>query len=148
VGVGSLTLTGNNSYTGGTTVSYGTLIGDTDSLQGSITNDAMLVFDQAGNGTYGGIIGGTGTVTKQGSGTLIMNGSNTYTGDTMVNAGTLIVGDTTHLGARIAGLVKVAPGATLGGSGHVHDAIVNGTIAPGNSIGTLNVDNNLIIDSG
>src|SRR5699024_6966361 len=84
VGFGSLTLTGNNSYTGGTTVSYGTLIGDTDSLQGSITNDAMLVFDQAGNGTYGGIIGGTGTVTKQGSGTLIMNGSNTYTGDTMV----------------------------------------------------------------
>ncbi len=64
---GTLILSGTNSYSGGTTVSAGTLQGTTASLQGSITNNAALVFNQATDGTYAGTISGTGTVGKSGS---------------------------------------------------------------------------------
>ena len=65
---GTLILSGTNSYSGGTTVSAGTLQGTTASLQGSITNNATMVFNQATDGTYAGTINGTGTVGKSGSG--------------------------------------------------------------------------------
>ncbi|MDR0563761.1 MAG: autotransporter-associated beta strand repeat-containing protein [Azoarcus sp.] len=88
-GAGTLTLSGTNSYTGGTTVSAGTLAGDADSLQGDILNNATVEFNQATAGTYGGILSGTGSLTKTGSGTLTLSGTNTYTGLTEVKAGTL-----------------------------------------------------------
>ena len=53
-GVGNLTLTGANDYSGGTDVIGGTLTGTTTSLQGVILNDADVVFDQTTNGTYAG----------------------------------------------------------------------------------------------
>ncbi|PPT53567.1 autotransporter-associated beta strand repeat-containing protein, partial [Xanthomonas arboricola] len=45
-GAGALLLNGANGYTGGTTITAGTLIGDTSSLQGDIANNAALVFNQ------------------------------------------------------------------------------------------------------
>ncbi|ODA67265.1 Extracellular serine protease precursor [Methyloligella halotolerans] len=95
-GVGTLILSGTNTYTGGTTISAGTLQGDTDSLTGDITDNAVLVFDQVANGTFAGDISGTGSLTKSGAGTLILSGSNSYTGGTTISAGTL-QGDTTSL---------------------------------------------------
>ena len=88
-GTGSLILTGANTYSGGTTVSAGTLQGDTTSLQGNIADNAAVIFNQATDGTYAGILSGTGSLTKQGSGSLILTGANTYSGGTTVNAGTL-----------------------------------------------------------
>jgi autotransporter-associated beta strand protein len=110
-GTGTLTLTGANTYTGGTTVSAGTLQGDTTSLSGNITNNAAVTFDQATNGTYSGVISGTGALTKQNSGTLTLTGANTYSGATAVNAGTLSLGAANALGTSTA--VSIASGATL-----------------------------------
>ena len=68
----TLILTGANTYSGGTTVSGGTLQGTTTGLQGNITNNATVVFDQDTDGTYAGNMSGTGTLTKQGAGTVIL----------------------------------------------------------------------------
>ena len=88
-GSGTLTLRGDNTYTGGTTVDAGTLQGNAASLQGAITDNATLAFDQGSDGTFAGVMSGSGTLTKTGSGTLTLNGVNTYTGGTTIDAGTL-----------------------------------------------------------
>jgi autotransporter-associated beta strand protein len=61
--------------------------------------------------TYGGIIAGTGALTKADTGTLILSGANTYTGGTNINAGTLRLGASERLYNNSA--VSVAAGATL-----------------------------------
>jgi autotransporter-associated beta strand protein len=101
IGAGTLILRGANSYSGGTTVLAGSLVGDSASLQGSIANSALVVFDQAGSGTFTGAMTGGGTLTKTGAGALTLTGANTYSGGTNVTAGTLI-GTTTSLQGSIA----------------------------------------------
>ena len=93
-GLGTMTLTGVNSYTGPTTVSAGTLqIGNGVSggslASAAITNNAALVVNPATNVTFSQPISGMGSLTKQGTTTVSLTGANTYTGDTIVNAGTL-----------------------------------------------------------
>lgn len=100
-GSGVMTLSGTNSYSGGTTVAGGTLAGTTASLQGSIRNDAAVIFDQTTAGTYAGAMSGTGTLTKSGTGVVTLSGPNTYTGGTVVNGGAL-AGTTTSLQGNIA----------------------------------------------
>ena len=97
VGSGRLTLTGSNTYTGGTTISAGTLsIGNGSSAESlaspTITDNGALVFNHGDLLTYSGVIGGTGSLTKQGVGTLTLTGSNTYTGTTTLSGGTLNLG--------------------------------------------------------
>ena len=106
-GSGTLTLTGANSYTGGTTISTGTLVGDTSSLTGNITDNAALTFSQAADGAFAGDIGGTGSLTKTGAGTLTLTGTNSYTGGTTISAGTL-VGDTDSLTGNITNNAALA----------------------------------------
>ena len=91
VGTGTLILTGTNSYTGGTTVSGGVLQGNSSSLQGNILNNAAVVFNQTGSGTYAGAMSGSGGMTLQGGGMLFLTGASTYSGPTTVNASTLSV---------------------------------------------------------
>ncbi len=91
-GAGTLTLTGANNYSGGTTINAGVLAGTTSSLQGAIVNNAAVNFDQATSGNYAGAISGTGTLTKDGAGTVTLSGVNSYGGGTTVNAGTLRAG--------------------------------------------------------
>ena len=69
-------------------MSGGTLQGSTTSLQGGIVNQAEVRFDQPRNGTFAGTIGGGGSVTKAGGGTVTF-GANSYTGATTVAGGTL-----------------------------------------------------------
>ncbi len=78
-------LNGNNQ-------SIGSLSGG-GATGGNITlGSATLTVNQSGSNSYSGIISGTGNVTKAGSGTLTLNGANTYTGTTTINAGTLKAG--------------------------------------------------------
>ncbi|MDL2286665.1 autotransporter-associated beta strand repeat-containing protein, partial [Desulfococcaceae bacterium OttesenSCG-928-F15] len=96
-GDGTLILTGENTYTGGTSISEGALqIGDggtSGSITGDIENDSELVFNRSDEVTYSDEISGTGSVTKDGSGTLIVTGDSTYTGGTIISDGTLQIGD-------------------------------------------------------
>ncbi len=129
---GVTTLGGNNSYSGGTTISSGTLKGTSKSFgSGGIANDAQLVVDGAGTLSNG--ISGTGTFEKTGDGNLVLTGNSTYTGTTAVSSGKLSVN------GSLASPVSVGTGATLGGSGTIGGLTVGsgGTLAPGNSIGTL-----------
>lgn len=96
-GSGTAILTGTNNYSGGTTVSAGALQGTTSSLQGNILNNASLIFDQSVVGTYSGEISGTGSLTKQGSGTVKLSGNNTYLGGTIISAGTLEINTVSSL---------------------------------------------------
>ncbi|CAN5921278.1 autotransporter outer membrane beta-barrel domain-containing protein [soil metagenome] len=142
-GSGALTLTGTNSYTGGTTVSAGILAGTTASLQGNILNNATVTFNQATSGSYAGRMSGTGGVTIAGGGIVNFTGANTYSGPTAINGGTLAVN------GSITSNVTVNAGGTLGGNGTIFGSVVTaGTLAPGNSIGTLNVNGSFVQSAG
>ncbi len=143
-GAGNLTLTGTNSYAGGTVVSGGTLTGNSASLQGNIVNNAALVFDQTTNGTYAGAISGTGSLTKTGAGQLILTGNNVVGGGATVSAGLLTVN------GSLTGNVAIGTGGMLGGSGTLIGQLTSngGVLAPGNSIGTLNVTGNFVQTGG
>lgn len=89
-GAGTQTLSGANTYAGGTTISGGTLIGSTGSLgSGGIRNDATLVLDQSTDGSLSNPVSGSGSLIKQGSGSVTLSSANSYAGGTTVNGGTL-----------------------------------------------------------
>ncbi len=94
-------------------INNGALVGDTATLRGqAIIDNASLVFDQAATGTYTGGIGGTGSLTKTGSGTLVLSGVDTYGG------GTSVVAARCRWMDRWWGAVSVSSGATLGRGRH------------------------------
>ncbi|MBV9007596.1 MAG: autotransporter-associated beta strand repeat-containing protein [Verrucomicrobia bacterium] len=113
-------------------------------IGGSITSSnngghtTAITFTGTGNGSVSGIISGSGgglSVTKSGSGTWILTGSNTYTGGTTVSAGTLLVDDTSGSGTG-TGSVTVSGTGTLGGTGTISGPVTiqsGGTLNPGNS---------------
>lgn len=139
-GTGTTILTGDNAYSGGTTVNAGVLQGNASSLHGNITNNASVVFDQTGDGVYAGVMSGTGTLTKSGAGKLSINGIQTYIGATSVDAGNLNVNGS----LASSSVVNVNAGGTLSGNGTFGNVHVNGgTISPSNSIGTLHINGNL-----
>ena len=143
LGPAKLTFTGTNSYEGITTINAGTIQGDTLSIQGPVLNNSALIFNQTSNGTYSFIIAGPGTVEKMGGGTLTLSETSPYTGATTVTAGNLNVN-----GSITSSSVTITSGATLSGTGTVGPVDNFGTIAPGNSSGTLHVSGPLTFESG
>ncbi len=133
-GSGTLNLTGSNSYGGGTRIDAGTLgVGSntalgtgglvmangttlqataaTVTLANAITLDGTGTIDtQANNLGLSGTIDGSGTLAKTGSGRLVLTGSNSYSGGTQIDAGTLGVATNSALGT---GAVTMANGTTL-----------------------------------
>ncbi|MDT3253529.1 autotransporter outer membrane beta-barrel domain-containing protein [Serratia sp. root2] len=89
-------------------------------------------------------ISGHGGLTKQGIGTLVLTGANTYAGPTLINEGLLAIN------GSVTSAVTVQNAGILGGSGSVGSLTARrgGTVAPGNSIGTLNVANNVSFEPG
>lgn len=91
-------------------------------------------------------ITGTGDLEKRGAGVLTLGADNTYTGETRIAAGTLVVNGSIAAG----GLTTVGDGARLGGTGTTGAVRVasGGTLGAGNSIGTLAVDGDLAFAKG
>ena len=97
IGTGTLTLTGVNTYSGGTTISFGTLQignnGTIGSIAGNVINNATLTFARSDDITFANNISGTGQVVQKGGGQLSLKGANTYTGGTISNAGYILIGE-------------------------------------------------------
>lgn len=94
------------------------------------------------------ILTSTGNIVKAGLGTLVLNGANTYSGGTEVNAGTLTVNNTSGSGTG-TGALTVNSGATLSGSGIVGSSTsISGIHSPGNSPGIQTFTNGLTYLSG
>lgn len=114
-GTGTLTLAGNNSYLGGTDVAFGTLRGDTNSLQGDIavidTNNSIVDFDQNFDGVYAGQISGNGRLFKNGTGTVTLTGASSHR-LSRVLGGRLQI-DTADDRLPTGGTLRVEPGGTF-----------------------------------
>ena len=164
-GLGMLTLSGDNSYAGGTTVNDGILqvapgaslpttgpltvnggtldfngnnatIGSLSGVGGTIAlGTGTLTVAEQASTTFAGILTGTGGLTLQGPGMLSLTGANTYTGPTSIIGGRLAIN------GSITSNVTVGAAGNLGGSGTIFGTVTNnGIVAPGNSIGTLTVN--------
>ena len=90
----------------------GTLAGTTATLQGNILNNAAVTF--IGGGIYAGSMSGSGSLAKTGAGTLILSGTNGYSGGTTVSAGVL-QGNTASLQGNILNNASVVFNQTGGG---------------------------------
>jgi fibronectin-binding autotransporter adhesin len=106
-GSGTWVLSGTNAYGGGTTISGGVLQvgagGGSGSLgTGPVVNNAALDFVRTGTVTVPGAISGNGSVSQDGSGTVILANNNGYLGGTTISAGTLQVGNGGSSGSLFA----------------------------------------------
>ncbi|EBH2104898.1 autotransporter outer membrane beta-barrel domain-containing protein [Salmonella enterica] len=155
----TLTLSGSNTYTGGTLISGGTLVAnDVNALgTGDVTDDATLELNTGGDFTNN--IGGTGRVEKSGDDTLTLSGSNTYTGGTLISGGTLVANDVNALGTgdvtdNAALMLNTGGDFTnnIGGTGRVEksgdgtltlsggNTYTGGTLISGGTLVATNVD--------
>lgn len=134
----AIAITGNNntirlydgsSLGGDITASSGT----TGNLL-SIDNDETMSLSDNLSGAIG--------LTKLGDGTLTITGAKGYTGATTLTEGTLKMN-----GVAEDSTITIGTAGTLGGSGTTGDIINNGTLAPGNSIGTLNVTGDVTLNN-
>ncbi|HEY9275528.1 autotransporter-associated beta strand repeat-containing protein, partial [Achromobacter sp.] len=149
-GAGTLRLDSAGNAYGNTRIQEGTLIGNAGSIRGNVDNNGTLVFDQGANATFGGAISGGGALVKSGAGTLGLTGdSSGFAGTTTVLGGRLA------LNGKLGGALNIGQGGVLGGRGTVGSGAgsmvtvaAGGTLAPGNSIGTLTVDGDLVIEKG
>jgi autotransporter-associated beta strand protein len=105
---GGVFLTGNNTYTGGTTIYEGAILVGNGGTTGSITGDVIagvatsnsgINFDRSDNITFGGNISGLGYLAQYGTGTLTLTGNNTYGAYTTILQGTLAIASASSLGA-------------------------------------------------
>jgi autotransporter-associated beta strand protein len=125
------------------------LLNFTSDLTGTGSGNKTLTLTGStdGIGRLGGAVVnslGTTTITKTGTGTWILAGTNTNTGQTNVNGGTLLINGVTG-----SGNVIVSSGGTLGGTGTVTSSVTvnaGGFLAPGASIESLDIGGNATIN--
>ena len=138
-GNGTLSLTGANSYPGGTTINGGILQigggGNSGTLgSGTVTDNAALVFNRSDNGlVVSNVITGSGSLAQIGAGTVAVSGNNTYTGGTTLAAGTLVLANTS--GSALGSGVLTLNGGTLAGTAFA--GTVSGLVQAGSSPHTI-----------
>ena len=171
-GAGKWILSGNNTYSGTTTISSGTLqignSGTSGSLgTGPVVNNSTLVFERSDEVVLNRDIAGSGRVVKAGVGVLTFGTAQSYGGATTIEVGTLALGEsgsitnssrvTIATGASfyvadvLAGSYAVPSGQTVGGGGTVVGAMSVGagaTVSPGMSPGTLTITDAATLGSG
>lgn len=126
LGNNTLTLIGNNS---GSNWVYNGIIEDEDASPETPLTGGALVMDAPGS-------------------TEVLNGVNSYTGGTTIEAGTLEIGDANTPSASILGDVDVVDAGILRGHGTINGDVTNDAIVyPGGSLGTLTVNGNYIQNS-
>lgn len=137
-GTGTLILRQANTFSGTITINAGSLNFGNGSTTGSagsssgITNNATLTFNRSNTMTQGTdfpVISGSGTAVQSGSGTTMLGLSNSYTGETRINAGILQLG---HAGGFGSGDIRFTGGTMRYGSGITTDVssrIVNNSSA-------------------
>ncbi len=146
-------LVGDNSWAGVVNVGGGATIrvetGTSLDLSGGVTSSGagtrIATFAGGGQTTVNGMGTNAATGLTVTGGTVILNGASGYDRATTVSGGTLVVNGTIDA----AGLaVTVGTAGTLGGSGSIaRDVVINGTLKPGNSAGTLTIDNSVTLAS-
>jgi autotransporter-associated beta strand protein len=167
-GSGTVTLSGSNSYSGGTELNLGTIAIETGTalgtgtltfgnVDGNILQTAasMTLSNSIGlakNGVIdttnqilmmGGPITGPGGLNKMGSGQIILTGIHSYVGPTTVSAGTLTIN------GSITSPTTVLPSAALNGNGTITgDVVIGGLLGPGEEIGTIEIVGNVTFQSG
>ncbi len=142
VGTGTLTLSGNNHYTGTTTISGGTLqIGDgttagTGTLgTGAVVNNATLIFNRPDDFEVDNAISGTGITVKQNVNTLTYGGNDTASGAFDIEAGTLAL----NAAAALSSPIFIAAGASLDVSQNPTFTLSSTLSGFGTVLGTLTV---------
>jgi len=156
-----ITVSTNNSIALNTNVTFAgtnSLNLGTGSFSLGASNRTISVTDAAATLTIGGVVSGTGALTKAQGGSLLLTGASNYTGATTVNSGTLMIsgslGNTNTTvngtnggrfilsgnGTTGTGTVSINSGAVLGASDSAVNATIGGTtaIASGGFLGTLN----------
>ncbi len=140
--LGTLILAGTNTYTGGTTITQGILQigngGTTGAIEGDVVNNAALVFNRSDDLTYSGALSGTGSVTKQGAGTLLLGGTNNFSGGLTVKAGAVQVTAASALGT--GGLALEGAGALRASESFLYGGAVTLSPVEGLGGGTFTVD--------
>ncbi|EOT1170489.1 autotransporter outer membrane beta-barrel domain-containing protein [Cronobacter dublinensis] len=144
VKTGKLTLGGEVTNTGASlidadaTLQVGTGSGDNASLQGNVTNNGTLVFNQAADYTFAGDISGSGNLVKENTSTLTLSGNNLYSGDTTLNGGTTLLAENGTIGPDGGtGNININNGATFASAGTVNSNVViaaGGVLASWNAV--------------
>lgn len=160
-GTNTLTLAGTNTYTGNTTIANGRLTITSPGQLGSgtyaasITNNAEFRYSSSADQALSGVIAGSGTLYKSATSTLTLSGANTYSGETTVTKGTVLVNNSTGSGTG-TGAVTITTNetfsGTLGGTGTIGGVVTNdagGILSPGvNGIGKLTISGGLVLSAG
>ena len=147
-GSGTTVLTGSNTYTGGTVIKSGIVQigagGRHGSIAGDVTNDGTLIFNRADAVTFHGDVSGSGSLVHAGNGTVVLTGTNTHTGGTVIASGTLQVGDGGVRGALAGDVIDdgalvfnrsdvITFDGDIGGTGAVIQAGSGSTILTGSN---------------
>jgi outer membrane autotransporter protein len=147
-GPGTTILTGDNTYTSGTTIAAGRLQlgagGTTGSIAGDVVDNAVLAINRSDTYTFAGKISGTGGFEQNGSGTVVLTGANTFSETATINAGALQIGDGTTTGSIAADIVDYSMlifdhsdvseyGGDISGAGSVTQLGTGTTVLTGDS---------------